>query len=330
MNIFTFLINIIIFLTTFYVFYKISFIFDLLDREGSRKIHKGSVPLIGGILIYLSSFFTILLSPITVDNTMMIVFYISSLLVLVGAYDDIYNLSPYKRLIIQILTIGLIINAGLSISELKSNTFTIDLGIVGYVFTFFCLVAIINAFNFIDGIDGLCSISFLIPVLYLYFTLNETLANNLLILLSINVIFFLIFNLGLFPNKKIFLGDSGSTFLGFILGFYLVYLSKNNYIDSFFVPWLIALPIFDLLRVIIFRLKNKLNPAEPDLIHVHHILFKRFNSNFKSLIILVVLIFIFIFIGKFINDYFSKLSIPLYLISFIFYYFAIGKVNEAK
>ena len=220
MNILILISNSLIFTVIFYFCYKLSFIIDLVDKEEKRKIHKGSIPLIGGIVIYLSSFLTILIFNITIDNTLMVVFYTSSIIILIGVFDDIKNLSPYKRLIIQILTIGIIINSGLSISELKSDLFSIDLGIIGYVFTFFCLVAIINAFNFIDGIDGLCSINFLIPVFFLIIFNNQFFENNLMLLISINLLFFLFFNLEIFPFRKIFLGDNGSTFLGFILGFY--------------------------------------------------------------------------------------------------------------
>ena len=275
-NIVNFIILIISFFVFILIYRKFAKIFNLLDQNDYRKIHYGKIPLIGGITIYSTLILNLYLFNVNLNDIFLIVFYSSFIIIIIGILDDIYNIPPYIRLLFQIISITIIINSGLSITSINYNGYSYSFGVFGYLFTTLCLVTVINAYNFIDGIDGLCSSIFLIPLLFIIFILfNQSRYNEieLFLTLFIVVLIFLIINLGFIKSLKIFLGDNGSTFLGFLLGCFLIYLSELKIIETFFVPWLIAIPIYDLIRVIIYRLIRNINPTNPDRIHVHHIFF---------------------------------------------------------
>tara|TARA_A100001011_G_scaffold393815_1_gene484658 strand:+ start:535 stop:1533 length:999 start_codon:yes stop_codon:yes gene_type:complete len=321
MNILILSSNLLVFLILYFILYKFSFKFNLFDTFSKRKSHEGTIPLIGGILIYLTSLITLFIfyNNFKIDNLLILIFIVSFIFVILGIIDDIGSISPYKRLLIQIIAIGLIINSGLSIKELSSDSLNFDLKIIGYIFTILCLLTIINAFNFIDGIDGFCSINFLITIISINIYLGNLFDNTLILIIIINVIIFIIFNLGFISSIKIFLGDNGSTFLGFFLGCYLIYLNQFNLIDSFFIPWLITIPFYDMCRVILFRIKNKINPTTPDRIHIHHILLNKFKNNILVLVFLSIISLSFTIFGYFISNFSSIFSLILFVILFFIY-----------
>ena len=321
MNIFILSSNLVIFLILYFVFYKLSFKFKLVDYSSKRKNHDGTIPLIGGILIYLTSLITlsIFFDKFIIDNLLIIIFIVCFIFVVLGIIDDISSISPYKRLLIQIIAIVLVINSGLSIKELSSEFLNLDLKIIGYIFTILCLLTIINAFNFIDGIDGFCAISFLITIISINIYLGNFFDDILILIIIINVLTFIIFNLGLINSLKIFLGDNGSTFLGFFLGCYLIYLNQLNLVDPFFIPWLIAIPFYDMCRVILFRIKNKTNPTTPDRIHIHHVMLSKFNNNTLVLFFLSMISILFNIFGYLISNFSSIFSLVLFFIIFFIY-----------
>ncbi len=330
LNIFLFILS---YAVLYFVLTKSAYRYDLVDKNDFRKIHQGKIPLIGGLLIYFSFAINILIFDITINYNFLVIFLSIFLILLVGILDDKYNIPPYIRLFFQIITISIIINSGLSITKITLNNLDISIGIFGFFFTIVCLVAITNAYNFIDGIDGLCSSLFLIPLLtiiLIMYSKNIYLEFELIILLFAVVLVFLILNIGFFGLGKIFLGDSGSTFLGFILGCILIYVSELNIIKTFFVPWLIILPIFDLVRVVLFRLLNNINPTFPDRIHVHHIMTRYFNSSVYSLIFLTLLSVLLIVFGYFISEINSILSMIFYVCFFGIFFFSINTIDNAS
>ena len=140
----------------------------------------------------------------------------------------------------QIISITIIINSGLSITSINYNGYSYSFGIFGYLFTTLCLVTVINAYNFIDGIDGLCSSIFLIPLSFIIFILfNQSRFNEIELFLTLFIIvYFFDYKFRFYKIIKNIFGDNGSTFLGFILGCFLIYLSEVKIIETFFVPWL--------------------------------------------------------------------------------------------
>ena len=248
------------------------------------------------------------------------------LLLILGVYDDLFHLSPVKRLIFQLIAIIVVINSGLNIASLDSHGFQFNLGIFSMVFTILCMLALINSYNFIDGLDGFCSMSFLISIISLHFYTNSSIDDNILFyIISINVVLFLFFNFNLFNIGKSFLGDNGSTSLGFILGFYLIYLYNNNKIEAFDIPWFLAVPIFDFCRVTIYRILNKISPTQPGLIHLHHVIHQKIPNKFLTLSVLIIIIILFLIFGLILNIYYPEFSLLIYCILFFVYSYLINK-----
>ena len=274
---------------------KIAPLIGLVDHPDHRKKHYGHIPLIGGLGIYLSLLITIFFFDIGMDYIISFIFFVSFIIMITGVIDDIFKIRVIYRIIIQSFAVLLIINSGLSIDSLGNYLdFTFDLSQynLSIFFTIFCILALVNSINFIDGIDGLASsliiVSLITVCAYIYFTKINL--NLMYIYLLINSLFiFLFFNLFLKSPFKIFLGDSGSTFLGFFLGFFLIYLTRYHAtFHPILAAWTIAYPVFDSSSVILLRLKNKKNPFLPDRRHFHHILIDSGYSNLKSFFIIIL------------------------------------------
>ncbi len=321
---------------TFFIFlfllYPLSFKIKLLDFPNNRKIHNVPIPTIGGILIYLT-FFT--LSFLFVyEPYLNFILYSCSIIILIGLLDDLYEISAFIRLLFQILVCIFIIQNGIYIVNLGEynflNFFTFqiyNLKILGFVLTIFSITCIVNAFNFIDGLDGLASSSIIISSLslltftffYTDFIFDKHLF--LFIFLYLNFLFFIL-NKNFLIKFKIFYGDSGSTFIGFLFGWILIYYAHptNNLIHPVMAIWCITLPMYDFLRIIIFRISNGLNAFSPDNNHIHHILLNYTKSHHYTFISLLVISLFLNFSG--LASYYifgSGISLILFIVLFIFY-----------
>ncbi len=285
----TVLFFILIFINNKYRF-KIGNLIGLIDKpDKKRKFHKfdtplnGSFPIVIMLLIY-SEFF------LEEYNYFSNIILISILFFILGLIDDIFTLS-YKNkflLSILILIIFLFFNKNLLISKIFIETFSINKQLITYhsiILTILCVLILINAFNFTDGINGLSSI---IASLWLLGLATFDLKFNYhLIFLSI-----LIFvNSIPIYNGKYFLGDNGTLFLGILISFETINLfninsDKINYEQIFLI---FMIPGFDMIRLILLRLKNKKNPFLPDNNHLHHLLIKKYFLK-KTLLIYSCLI----------------------------------------
>ena len=287
-----FFISILTFLILFIFCYKLAPKLNLIDKPNYRKIHLGNIPLIGGILIYLN--LLIFFNYFEKSYYFSIIFFTSAILLILGALDDAIELGIVFRLISQLVSCLIIIGSGLVIINIGDYMFfsNIETGILSTVFTVFCVICLTNAFNFIDGVDGLCSGSFLISIISLvgfsYFsnTSHLIIEKELIYIIIISIILFMFFNF--FNYFKIFLGDSGSTTLGFLISWFLI-LNTQIYetIHPVLALWCVAIPSFDIMSVILRRLLRKKNPFKPDRRHIHHILLNiGFDYKMVTLIIL--------------------------------------------
>ena len=272
--------------------------YGFIDHPCSRKQHESPTPPIGGLAIYLGA-----LSTFWMTNGMgsLNIPFISAitLLVLVGAIDDHRGLSVKVRLTAQIVA-ALIMT---EFADVKINCLgnilgsgVIHLEQFSTFFTVFAVVGGINAFNMIDGIDGLSSSSALfaiIMVAILGIAFNNVEVLNLSLIFLGAILGFLAFNLRVFGRKKalIFLGDSGSTLLGFTVCWLLIYSSSEQVeiISPSLVLWVIAMPLFDSICIMIRRVAKGRSPFSPDREHLHHILpMNGFSVNETLIIILSV------------------------------------------
>ena len=175
-------------------------------------------------------------------------------------------------------------------------------------FTILCYLLFINAFNMLDGINLSAGIYSLLLLVFLYLQKN----NILFIVLITSLIFFLIKNY----QNKLFLGNNGSTLLGFIFSYFFIDLNRTKIISVEEIFLVMIIPGLDMFRLYIQRIYNKKNPLKADLNHLHHILLKKFNYN-----IAITYLSLILFTPFFLNLFFDD-SKKIYLIIFIvFSYF---------
>ncbi len=313
-----------------YFYSKLSYQIGLVDIPDQRKIHKGNIPLIGGITIYSC----ITLYFIFFDTTYYekIIFVSSFTIFIVGLYDDIFNLGVAERIFFQTLVSLIIIGFGIRIFDLGSYTILndtktlINLGGFGIILSVLCIIGYSNALNFSDGLDGLaggylinCFISIILYSYYFGYSGNL----NLLFLVVLLLFVFLIANFG-FILPKIFLGDSGSTSLGFFASCFLIYFTipENRHFHPVLAVWAAPLPIFDFLSVFLYRVLNKRSPFHPDRNHLHHLLLKVSIPPKIVFLILIISSFLLSGIGMLTFIYFGALS-SLFLFFFVLTVFSL-------
>ncbi len=239
--------------------------------DGDRRIHKTPTPLLGGLAIYLSfsvvSFIFPGFSPLTVTLVLG-----GLMLSVLGLFDDARGLSPIFRLAVQTAVAALAVLLGTVIRCVNVFGFTFELGALAYPLTVIWIVAIVNAFNLIDGLDGLasgvCSVS-----CFALFALSLLKGNEAAALLSA-VLFgascgFLPHN---FNPARIFMGDTGAYFIGFVLAVVSVHglTDAGGSLSPFSAVTVLALPIFDTAFAFFRRIVAKKSPFCPDRRHVHH------------------------------------------------------------
>lgn len=272
--------------------------FGLVDIPKGRKQHSGSIPLIGGVSI----FFAVLVSSLIflpIENKLLSYLFCAAAIVTLGVIDDYRDLGVKIRLAIQsIVATVMMYSSEASISDL-GNVFgfgAIELGYFGIVFTIVCVIACINAFNMIDGIDGLAgslSIVTLFSVFILFLISGAKSFVQLPLIIVATVVPYLAFNLGIkgHRTKKIFMGDAGSMFIGLSVIWFLMMGTQGA--DLAFRPvtalWIIAVPLMDMIAIIIRRIKKGQSPFSADRDHLHHI-FMRFGVSSRQALGIITLL----------------------------------------
>lgn len=301
---------------------------QLYDIPNARKIHKNAIPRMGGLAFIPSMLIAFTVALLIIDSKENIIkinlwsmfFPLGLLLVYgMGIVDDILGLSPSVKFAVQILAASFLPLAGLYINNMYGF-----LGIheipyyIGFPLTVLTIVFIDNSINLIDGIDGLAASLSIIALIgfFILFINQKVWIFSILIMGLIGVLIsFLYFNIFGNPddNRKIFMGDSGSLSLGFILGFLCVKYSMENinvlpYMKAdFIIPFtFIIIPVFDVFRVFIVRICNKKSPFMADKNHIHHKLMKMGLSQHKALISILVLALFYIAINILLLDFISN------------------------
>jgi UDP-GlcNAc:undecaprenyl-phosphate GlcNAc-1-phosphate transferase len=259
----------------------VAFAVGLVDRPGGRKTHVGVVPVIGGICMWSGIALTLPLIQPAVPGTS--VFIASSiLLLLIGFIDDRFELPAKVRLVAQAsASLMMCLGANLVAQSLGNILFIgdIGLGVLAIPFTVLVAIAVINAFNMLDGIDGLAGslgLAALVPAAIMAFLGGAAGALTMATLVACATIAFLVFNFPMKFNRPVrtFMGDAGSTVIGFAVVWIGVKLAHGS--ESVISPvtalWLAALPIFDLFISFGRRIAKSQNPMTPDRGHFHHIL----------------------------------------------------------
>lgn len=318
-----------IFVTWYYMprIIKVASRRHLTDKPGTHKIHMGEIPTLGGIGIFGGFAFGFLLS---VNGYMEGVSYFTAALIILfftGMKDDLINIKPYKKIVAQVFAAIIIC----SFVNLRFTNFHGFLGIttipdwLSYFTTIFLVVIIINSLNLIDGIDGLAaSIGIIAGTTfgvwsylsgdYGYAIMSSALTGTLIV--------FLVFNLSK-GKYKIFMGDTGSMIIGFIM---VILAIRFNEINAGNPPFhklssspavsiaILIVPLFDTLRVIVIRLVRGQSPLVADNRHIHHLLL-RAGCTHKQATLFISLANIFIIAVGFLLDHIGIFWLCLLLLS---------------
>lgn len=276
-------------ITTFLVmvFRPLARTIGLVDVPNERKVHTGEIPLVGGIAIFcavfiahLSSLFFAPIGDIVVDYG---TFYTAGgLLLVVGMIDDFRHLSPTFRLISEVVAALLIsLSAGAVVNDLGALSPSgsgVTLGLFAIPFTVFATVGVVNAVNMSDGLDGLAGGLALITIIgFIVATTVFGSGDDLMFLscLAAGISAFMLFNITVPGIRRalIFLGDSGSMFLGLAIVWIAIRFSQgaDAVISPAAVLWFVALPVYDAVCMTWRRILRRRSVFGADKEHLHHI-----------------------------------------------------------
>jgi UDP-GlcNAc:undecaprenyl-phosphate GlcNAc-1-phosphate transferase len=269
----------------------------LIDRPGGRKMHVGEVPVIGGLAMAGGLAIGALYSHTALDG---FAFFLTAVAVLVfiGALDDRYDLPASVRFLAQMCAALLMVaGADLSAIDIGRPFFggTVELGWLATPFSIVIVITAINAFNMFDGSDGVAGTQALIALVFMgaaCIIAGATWCLPFVLGLAGCIVGFLIFN---WPSKRTrnvraFMGDAGSTMLGFSLAWLSLELSQGpaRVMSPVVTLWMFALPLYDLFSSMIRRVSQGASPFHGDSEHLHHLL-RRFGFSSRQVAQVVLL-----------------------------------------
>jgi undecaprenyl-phosphate alpha-N-acetylglucosaminyl 1-phosphatetransferase len=303
----------------------------LVDRPNSRKWHQDEVPLIGGIGVFFGFCLGVLNLHVSLAPFRGVLA-AALILVLMGVVDDLKDLSARLRLVGQVTVALVLVISGGALLEFFGDFLwlgPLHLGLWSLPLSVFLIVAYMNALNMLDGQDGLAAGVALVQCLCLIFyadQMGQDVLLMLLIILAVLLSLFLLFNVRL-PGRLqalIFMGDAGSTFLAFILGFAGLKLAQVNplILRPIDVLWVLSLPFFDLVSVMIYRALTGVSVFKAGRDHGHHILANLGLSVNHSTLLLCFLSCVFALMGYLfwifkLNENMSLIVWVLTLVSYV-------------
>lgn len=270
---------------------KVKKLYD--EPDDNRKLHKEPIPLLGGLGMFIGFVFSILLTINFAGEAPEFQYYIAAFLLIffLGIKDDIIIISPVKKFIGQLIAAAILVyKAKLVISNMDGLLGIYQINTVcSYLLTVFALVVIINAFNLIDGVDGLAGSLGLISSLVfgIFFLINRNIPYAVLAFtFAGSLVAFLIYN---FHPARIFMGDTGSLMIGLVNSILVIKFIETGSSYSVYPVTaspaigfgILLLPLMDTLRVFSIRIMNGRSPFKPDRNHIHHVLLN-YGLNHRS------------------------------------------------
>lgn len=287
---------------------KIFIHYKRFDAINHRSSHNTLATRTGGIGIFLTLFgialYQYALGEEIFDFTLLIPL---SIMFIVGVYDDLYNADFKLKFLLQIIVAKLLIDLGFVISNYHGLFGLYEVPwLLAQLSTVFVFLVVVNAINFIDGIDGL-AITEVIKTIIVIELFSST-STPLIVMGGLTIACLLpqyYFNFR--KNQKVFLGDAGSLFLGSLVMIYLLFVLGPNYQfkdgyqlnKTLFSVLIVLYPLVDLLRVFFKRIKNGKSPFSPDKNHIHHSLSKLFNYHLITTLFIQTISLIFVAIVMF-------------------------------
>jgi len=307
--------GIVAFIITFFVIpivIKVAKLKKLYDIPDARKIHSIPIPSLGGIGIFIGFILSLLLFADGTLSSVALESYVAGFVVIffVGIKDDILNISPIKKLSGQLLvSVILMFKSNLLISNMHGF-----LGIheihqsVSYFLTLVTIVVTMNAYNLIDGVDGLAGTISIITssaLGFFFLTNNDLLYSLMAFSFSGSLVAFLIYNFS--HNNKIFMGDTGSMLSGTLNVILVIHFISSSVPSTILTVsaapavgfGVLMLPLLDTLRVFGIRMFHGRSPFSPDRNHLHHLLLDRGLSHIQITFTLAVLAVIGIVLSYF-------------------------------
>ena len=303
---------------------RISIKKGLMDVPGERSSHTNKIPTLGGVAL----FFGIVVSTSIFASELgsNYAFYLSAITILffTGLMDDLLVVAPDKKLYAQIIsTTFIIFGSGIMINSFNGLFGIFELNYwIGILITYIVFILLINAFNLIDGVDGLASsigITISLAFIFIFYRIFDYSIGLLAVSVVAVLLGFLKYNLS--KKNKIFMGDTGSMVIGFILTFMAIRFIYIAGLPSYklntapvLLLFIFCIPVIDTANVIIVRLLNKKHPLKADRNHLHHQIVNFGFNHIQTTVLLVTINVLFIFIGF----YFRHLEInQLFLIFLI-------------
>lgn len=306
---------------------KISKFYNVYDYpDYHRKIHKTPIPLLGGFYIVFNFVILFLADYLIAKETQSIFFSSKEFFILIisiifffiiGYFDDKKSMNPNLKLLLIIIVIffAIYMDKGVKLEIIAFSFYpeAISLSYFSWIFTVLCFALFINALNMLDGIN--CQVA-----TYIIFILVIFIAKGVLVNLSLLFILFLSVFLVLNYQNKIYLGDSGTLVLGFVISYFFIKIYNTQhtfYADEIFL--IMAIPGYELLRLFFYRVFLGKHPFSADQNHMHHLLLNKLSYAKTFLTMQTLLLSPYVFFLVFSNFYIS------FLFSLSFYLFLIIK-----
>ena len=293
---------------------------QIFDEGGKRKIHKGQVPSMGGIVMLVAFMFSLLAwLPTNPFFARKFLFGAIFLIALLGIRDDFVPVLPKQKLLVQIIATGII----MILTNIRIYSFHGFLGIealpewISYTVSFLFIIFITNAFNLIDGIDGLAGSIGFIGLFFFgawFYFAGYPEYSIIAIALTGSILGFLCYN---WYPASIFMGDTGSLVIGFVLSICSIWFINTNAVlpnENWYhlnaplslVLGVLFFPIFDTIRVFVLRVHQRVHPFRADKQHTHHQILRMTKDHAKATIIIistyVAILLLIVALGKIVSD----------------------------
>ncbi len=315
-----------------------SFKFKKASDKNEQRLKDKNIPPLGGVSTAIAFFIGVRFLG-EADYNFALIGFFALMLSVVGAVDDFFNLKWKTKLFFQFLFVAVpIINLDIFLNIESLINFDFN-NLINYFGSILWIVLLINAINFIDNMDGLAVVvtgSICYQSIILTYVLNQNKLTDISVVLLFVLLGFFIFN---FPPAKLYLGDSGSLFIGFCLGFLSILFTWNSgqqYTLSYTLSPLIlffTIPLLDFLIILEGRYKRGVSPTTGGTDHIsHRLLATGFSEKQVLLIFKIYSIFNFLIIlgYVFLNNVFSMIALMAYIVQFLFLFNYIKKLDILK
>lgn len=290
--------------------------FNLVDIPNSRSTHKQITPRGAGIGMVMSILLVFIFFNLSLFQSYIWTFIAISFIFGMGIWDDMHNVKPKMKFVIIIIATIFIFFDNITIETLGVYFgFNLYLGYAALPFTILAVVGFTNSFNLIDGLDGLSGgigLIIMSSLAYIGYEYGDDFILILSLITLASLASFLLFN---WSPASIFMGDSGSLTMGFIIS--LLSIKSLEYIHPITILYIAAIPILDTIIVFVRRIRSGHSPFDADKSHIHHILLNFFKNNVSrtvSYLILVQLLFTLAGLSSFISTNDGALGLFVFII----------------